>query len=63
MILGYVFVAGIVNPWVFIPTVPLIVVFLWVRHYYLATSRDIKRLEGTSKSILDLVINSAVIFQ
>ena len=50
MILGYVLVCGVVNPWVFIPTLPLIIVFVFIRKYYLATSRDIKRLEGTSES-------------
>ena len=51
MILGYVLVCGVVNPWVFIPTLPLIIVFVFIRKYYLATSRDIKRLEGTSESV------------
>ncbi len=41
--------AGVVNPWVFIPTAPLVVAFLYLRRYYLRTSRDIKRLEATSK--------------
>ena len=50
LILGIVLVAGVVNPWVFIPTVPLGVLFVIIRKYYLKTSRSIKRLEGTSES-------------
>ncbi|GFN98107.1 multidrug resistance-associated protein 4 [Plakobranchus ocellatus] len=50
LILGIVLVAGVVNPWVFIPTFPLAVLFVLVRKYYLQTSRSIKRLEGTSRS-------------
>ncbi len=50
LILGSVLLAGVVNPWVFLPIVPLLVVFIYIRRYYLQTSRDIKRLEATSKS-------------
>ncbi|XP_059156862.1 ATP-binding cassette sub-family C member 4-like isoform X7 [Physella acuta] len=50
LILGIVLVAGIVNPYVFIPTVPLAILFVIVRKYYLQTSRSIKRLEGTTRS-------------
>ncbi|XP_005099201.2 multidrug resistance-associated protein 4 [Aplysia californica] len=50
LILGIVLVAGVVNPYVFIPTVPLGIMFVIVRRYYLQTSRGIKRLEGTSRS-------------
>ncbi|XP_078695256.1 ATP-binding cassette sub-family C member 4-like [Branchiostoma floridae x Branchiostoma belcheri] len=42
--------AGIINPWVFIPTLPLLILFIYIRKYYLNTSRDIKRLEGTTRS-------------
>ncbi|GFN81907.1 multidrug resistance-associated protein 4 [Plakobranchus ocellatus] len=48
--LGVVVVAGVFNPWVFIPTVPLGVFFILVRRYYVQTSRSVKRLEGTTRS-------------
>ncbi|KAH9505171.1 Multidrug resistance-associated protein 4 [Bulinus truncatus] len=50
LIAGIILVAGIVNPYVFIPTVPLAICFVMVRKYYLQTSRSIKRLEGTTRS-------------
>ena len=40
----------IVRPWVVIPTVVLGVVFVFLRKFYMASSRNIKRLEGISKS-------------
>ena len=51
LILGIVMVAGIVNPYVFIPTIPLVVLFFYIRNYYLSTSRSIKRLEGPCKCV------------
>ncbi|XP_070538062.1 ATP-binding cassette sub-family C member 4-like isoform X3 [Ptychodera flava] len=50
LVLGIILVAGVINPWVFIPTVPLAVLFVFVRKYFLATARDIKRLEGVTRS-------------
>ncbi|GFS16331.1 multidrug resistance-associated protein 4 [Elysia marginata] len=47
---GVVVVACIINPWVFIPVVPLLVIFFIVRRYYVQTSRSVKRLEGTTRS-------------
>ena len=50
------YIAGIlavilsVRPWVVLPTAVLSVVFVWLRSFYMHTSRDIKRLEGISRS-------------
>ena len=49
MILGVIGVAVSVLPWILIPVVPLLLVFLYLRRYFLQTSRDIKRLEATSE--------------
>ncbi|XP_021376611.1 multidrug resistance-associated protein 4-like isoform X5 [Mizuhopecten yessoensis] len=50
LILGIILVVCVVNPWVFIPLVPLCIVFYVTRTYHIKTSRHIKRLEGTTRS-------------
>lgn len=47
-VLGVIAVAAIIIPWILLPVVPLLAVFLFLRLYFLQTSRDIKRLESTS---------------
>ncbi|XP_071321048.1 ATP-binding cassette sub-family C member 4-like isoform X2 [Trachinotus anak] len=47
---GVVAVAASVIPLILIPVVPLLLVFLYLRRFYLSTSRDVKRLESTTRS-------------
>ncbi|XP_019724109.1 ATP-binding cassette sub-family C member 4 isoform X2 [Hippocampus comes] len=49
-ILGVVAVAVGVIPWILLPVLPLLIVFIFLRRYFLETSRDIKRLESTTRS-------------
>uniref|UniRef100_A0A672ZTL0 Cystic fibrosis transmembrane conductance regulator n=1 Tax=Sphaeramia orbicularis TaxID=375764 RepID=A0A672ZTL0_9TELE len=49
-ILGVICVAASVIPLILVPVIPLLGVFLWLRRYFLRTSRDIKRLESTTRS-------------
>ncbi|KAG5833705.1 hypothetical protein ANANG_G00278690 [Anguilla anguilla] len=49
-ILGVIAVATAVIPWILIPVLPLLIAFLFLRRYFLQTSRDIKRLEATTRS-------------
>ncbi|CAG5865642.1 unnamed protein product [Menidia menidia] len=49
-VIGVIAVAAVIIPWILIPVVPLLAVFLLLRHYFLHTSRDIKRLESTTRS-------------
>nr|XP_056718111.1 ATP-binding cassette sub-family C member 4 [Euleptes europaea] len=49
-ICGVVGVAVVVIPWILIPLVPLLILFILLRRYFLDTSRDIKRLESTTRS-------------
>ncbi|XP_048454277.1 multidrug resistance-associated protein 4 [Rhincodon typus] len=49
-ILGVVAVAVAVIPWILIPIIPLVIVFFFLRRYYLKTSRDIKRMESSTRS-------------
>lgn len=46
---GIIFVIGIINIYLMIPTLIIGLIFYYIRIYYLATSRSIKRLEGISK--------------
>ncbi|XP_078077780.1 ATP-binding cassette sub-family C member 4 isoform X2 [Mustelus asterias] len=49
-ILGVIAVAVSVIPWILIPITPLVIVFFLLRRYFLETSRDIKRMESTTRS-------------
>jgi len=58
MIMIFVNVAGvfvliiITNYYAIIPTVIVLVVLVFVQRYYVATARDVKRIEGVSKCFL-----------
>ncbi|KAL2087480.1 hypothetical protein ACEWY4_016308 [Coilia grayii] len=49
-IVGVIAVAASVIPWILIPVLPLLIAFVFLRRYFLQTSRDVKRLEGTTRS-------------
>ncbi|XP_057709528.1 ATP-binding cassette sub-family C member 4-like isoform X3 [Corythoichthys intestinalis] len=49
-VLGVIAVCATVMPWILVPFIPLFAIFLYLRRYYLQTSRDIKRLEATTRS-------------
>uniref|UniRef100_A0A4W3I4Q7 ATP binding cassette subfamily C member 4 (PEL blood group) n=1 Tax=Callorhinchus milii TaxID=7868 RepID=A0A4W3I4Q7_CALMI len=49
-ILGVVAVAVSIIPWILISVCPLFIVFFYLRRYFLQTSRDIKRMESTTRS-------------
>ncbi|XP_045152303.1 ATP-binding cassette sub-family C member 4 isoform X2 [Echinops telfairi] len=49
-VVGVVAVAVAVIPWVAVPLVPLAIIFFILRRYFLETSRDVKRLESTTRS-------------
>ncbi|XP_012660474.1 multidrug resistance-associated protein 4 [Otolemur garnettii] len=47
---GVIAVAVAVIPWMAIPLVPLGIAFIFLRQYFLETSRDVKRLESATRS-------------
>lgn len=42
-------IVGSVNPWLLIPVVFIILIIYFLRNFYMATSRSVKRLEGISE--------------
>ncbi|KYN20535.1 hypothetical protein ALC57_07134 [Trachymyrmex cornetzi] len=49
-LLGIIIVVATANVWLLIPTVLIGIVFYYMRIFYLATSRSVKRLEGITHS-------------
>ncbi|XP_039693710.1 ATP-binding cassette sub-family C member 4 isoform X5 [Pteropus medius] len=49
-VISVVGVAVAVIPWIVIPLVPLCIIFFVLRSFFLETSRDVKRLESTTRS-------------
>ncbi|CAG0884515.1 unnamed protein product [Darwinula stevensoni] len=49
-VIGVVVLIGTVNPWILLPAVLAFVIFIFIRNFYLASARSIKRLEGTTRS-------------
>ena len=48
--IGAVVLPSILNPWIILPAIPLIITFILIGRYYVATSRDVRRLEGVNRS-------------
>lgn len=48
-LLGILVVLCIVNPWYLLATAVLMIIFYYLRSFYLKTSRDVKRLEAISE--------------
>ena len=50
--LGSVLVVAIIQYWSLIAAVPLVILFVILGKYYIRTTREVKRLEATSRSPL-----------
>lgn len=50
MAVGSIIITSIINPLFLVPVGALFIVFIYLRRYYLKTSKNIKRLEGITKS-------------
>ncbi|VDN03673.1 unnamed protein product [Thelazia callipaeda] len=57
---GYIIVIVIINPFVLLITGPLILLFIFLRCFYLSSSRSVKRLEATTRSPLYSHVSSAM---
>uniref|UniRef100_A0A1E1XAH8 Putative abc transporter n=1 Tax=Amblyomma aureolatum TaxID=187763 RepID=A0A1E1XAH8_9ACAR len=49
-LLGVLVVVAVISPWIIIPTLILFVLFFYLRRFYMRTARDVKRLEGVTRS-------------
>uniref|UniRef100_A0A915HS22 Uncharacterized protein n=1 Tax=Romanomermis culicivorax TaxID=13658 RepID=A0A915HS22_ROMCU len=47
---GILLVIGMLNPWILFVMIPLCMLCLIMRHYYVCSSRSVKRLEATNQS-------------
>ncbi|CAF3807803.1 unnamed protein product [Rotaria sp. Silwood1] len=50
MTLGSIVIIGITNPWVLLILIPLVPTILWLRLFYMRSSRQLKRLESVTRS-------------
>nr|APD26522.1 ATP-binding cassette transporter subfamily C member 4 X4 protein [Brachionus koreanus] len=60
MVLGSVAVSLILNYWIIIPTIPLTFLFIYIRRYFLATSMELKRIEGITRSPIFVHVNNTL---
>ncbi|CAD1479365.1 unnamed protein product, partial [Heterotrigona itama] len=59
-LLAIIVVVAIANYWLLIPTVVIGVIFYYLRIFYLATSRSVKRLEGVTRSPVFAHLNATL---
>ncbi|CAF3981148.1 unnamed protein product [Adineta steineri] len=60
MVLGCIVIVGMSIPWVLLILIPTIPLFLWLRRYYLKSSRNLKRLESTTTSSVYALFSSSL---
>ncbi|KAL9971579.1 hypothetical protein ACROYT_G017757 [Oculina patagonica] len=48
--IGSVVLPSILNPWIILPAIPLMIIFILIGRYYTKTSRELRRLEGINRS-------------
>lgn len=55
---GIVVVIAIVNPFLLVPTVIIAILFYFLRKFYLMSSRNLKRMEATSKFLIRNLVHN-----
>lgn len=60
MVIGCLVVVGMSTPYVLLIIVPIIPLFTWVRHRFLQTSRELKRLDATTRSPVYALFSSTL---
>ena len=54
-------VISYIRPYILIPSIIMFIIFIFLRQYYLQTSRSVKRLEGVTKSPIFSQLSSSLI--
>ena len=60
MTLGSIIVIGRTNPWVLLILIPLVPTVLWLRRFYMRSSRQLKRLESVTRSPIYALLSSSL---
>jgi ATP-binding cassette subfamily C (CFTR/MRP) protein 4 len=60
IVIGSFGIAIFINYWVLIPILPLFIILIYVRNYFLASSRELKRIEGICRSPIFIHANSTL---
>ena len=60
MTLGSIIIIGITNPWVLLILIPLVPTVLWLRRFYMRSSRQLKRLESVTRSPIYALFSSSL---
>ncbi|CAF2902537.1 unnamed protein product [Rotaria sp. Silwood2] len=60
MVLGSIVIIGMGNPWVLLILIPIIPILLWLRRFYLRTSRHLKQLESITRSPIYALFSSSL---
>ncbi|CAF2705919.1 unnamed protein product [Rotaria sp. Silwood2] len=60
MTLGSITIIGMTNPWVLLILIPLIPSVLWLRQFYIRSSRQLKRFESATRSPIYTLFSSSL---
>ncbi|XP_017787048.1 PREDICTED: probable multidrug resistance-associated protein lethal(2)03659 isoform X2 [Nicrophorus vespilloides] len=59
-LIGIIVVVAVISPYLMIPTVLIGIIFVFLRKFYLATGRSVKRLEGVTRSPVFAHLNASL---
>jgi len=59
-VLGSIIIIGLANPWALLILIPLVPTVLWLRRFYIRSSRQLKRLENVTRSPIYALFSSSL---
>jgi ATP-binding cassette subfamily C (CFTR/MRP) protein 4 len=60
MTFGSIIIIGMTNPWALLILIPLVPTVLWLRRFYMRSSRQLKRLESVARSPVYALFSSSL---